>query len=436
MSGITLAALLIWVIASPPIPQSTFYRNMYIQGVPVGGKTPEEAEAALMQHFQPGMDNVTITFTHHGLEVTERSFKDLGIRLDFSETIQSAMEHGRRHNSTQRISRWMGRPYLYADVPNIRFQTSRIESQVQGVADKLNISPTNATFVMEDGEIVVKPETPGLSVNVTHLMEQVMLLVNAHSWGIIELETIPIPPRFTTRDFQFTVSNIGAYTTAANTANDDARMRNIRRAAERVHNQVLYPSDIFSAGGLIGAHLPNSGYEAAIVLVRGEPVEDIGGGVCQVVTTIYNAVLKAELTVVQRHNHSARVSYADFGFDATIAGDYFDLKFKNNTPHPVLIISGLRDGELYVHIHGHESRPANRTLQFSTQRVDVISPGPYKEVIDTTLSVGDKVVILESQLGYRYEVFKHVFVDGQEVEKVKVNTSSYKPLQGVVHVGG
>jgi len=434
MSGITLTALLIWAIAYPPPPQDSIYRNIYINGIPVGGMTPEEAEAALMHEFQPGYDNMTFTFTTQGVEVAQRSFRDLGIRLDFSEPVQTASNFGSRRNLAQRISRLMGRPYHIIATPCLQFQTPRIEAAVQGVADKINSAPINASFVMDDGGIVVKPEVAGISVDAAHATQQLLQLLHNHTGGIIELPVLPIPPRFSTSHFQFPVSIIGAYTTPVS-IEVDARVRNITKAVERVHNHVLYPGDVFSAGGLIGAHLPGSGYEAAVVLVRGEPAYDIGGGVCQVVTTIYNAVLKAELTVVQRHNHSARVSYAGFGFDATIAGDYLDFKFKNNTPHPMLIVSGLRGGELYVHIHGYDNRPANRTLQFSAQRVDVIPPEPYKEVVDASLAPGERVVTLESQLGYRYEVFKHVFVDGVEVEVVKVNTSSYRPLQGVISVG-
>jgi len=234
---------------------------------------------------------------------------------------------------------------------------------------------------------------------------------------------------------QFTISTLGTYSTPILDQDAGPRIRNVGRASDRIHNQMLYPGDVFSASALVGTHLPDSGYEAAVVLVRGEPVEDIGGGICQVVTTLYNAVLLAELTVVQRHNHSVRVSYVDYGFDATIAGDYYDFKFKNNTSYPILIVSRLERNTLTVSIHGNESRPPNRSLQFSSRRVDIIPPEPYKEVLDTTLAPGERVITLESQMGYRFEVFKHVFIDGQETEEVQINTSSYRPLQGVISIG-
>ena len=429
-------ALLVFAIAlNPPAPAGRIYNNMYIHGIAVGGLTVSEAEAALMQHFQPSVDETTIGFTHEGRPIAQVTYRQLGIRLDFTNALEAARDYGSQRNLPARISRMMGRAYKITIPPALIYDQATIDAQLQTVADKLQTPPTNASFAYENGQVTVKPEAPGYGVNKEALAEQTNLLISSLSQGIVELQTASQPPRYTTEDLQFSVTTLGSFFTYVVAVNEDPRLRNVRRASERIHNQMLYPGEVFSASAHMGAHLPGSGYESAIVLVRGEPTQDIGGGICQVVTTLYNAVLRAELTVVQRHNHSARVSYADYGFDATIAGDYYDLKFKNSTSYPMLITTSLQEGILKVSIHGHETRPANRTLHFSNQRMDIIPPEPYKEVVDVNLAPGERKVTLESQMGYRYEVFKHVFVDGEEVERVKINTSSYRPLQGVVSVG-
>ena len=436
--SVTAAALCLLVVSmavNPPGPSDKIYINMYIHGIPVGGLTTDEAEAALMQHFQPGLDARVISFTHEGRPVAQRTYKELGIRLNFDAAIQSAQEYGNRRNLPARIVRLLGRPHKISEPPTLRFDQARIDSQLQAIADKLQTPPTNAGFSYENGQITVKPEAPGRDVNIQAAAEELNRLISGLSAGEIAMQTNPLPPRYTKEDLRFTVSTLGSYSTQITTGKEDPRVRNILRASERIHNQMLYPGDVFSAGALMGAHMPGNNYEAAVVLVRGEPVDDIGGGICQVVTTLYNAVLRAELTVVQRHNHSARVSYADYGFDATIAGDYYDLKFKNSTAHPILITSRLDASALHVSIHGYEDRPANRTLHFSSNRVDIIPPEPYKEVIDANLAPGERVITLESQMGYRFEVYKHIYIDGQEVERVRVNTSSYRPLQGIVSIG-
>jgi len=436
--SVTTAALALLVVAialNPPAPSDRFYTNMYIHGLAVGGLSASEAEAALMQQFQTGLDEREITFTYEGQEIARLSYRDLGIRLDFSAALEAARDYGDKRSLPARIVRIMGRPHKITTQPSLRFDQATINARLQSVIGKLQTQPTNAGFLYENGTINITPEAAGIAVNTEAATAELNRLLSSLSAGVIEMQTTPQKPRFTADDMRFTVTELGTFMTSVATGTEDPRVRNIQRASERIHNQMLYPGDVFSASALMGAHLPGSGYEAAIVLVRGEPVEDIGGGICQVVTTLYNAVLMSELTVVQRHNHSVRVSYAEYGFDATIAGDYYDLKFKNNTSHPILITSRLQGAALLVSIHGYETRPANRSIQFSSRRVDVIPPEPYKEVADASLAPGERVVTLESQMGYRFEVYKHVYVDGREVDHVRVNTSSYRPLQGVVSVG-
>jgi vancomycin resistance protein YoaR len=164
-------------------------------------------------------------------------------------------------------------------------------------------------------------------------------------------------------------------------------------------------------------------------------VEDIGGGVCQVVTTLYNAVLRAELQVTQRHNHSARVSYAPPGFDATVAGDYFDLKFKNTTPRPLLITAHVRGSALFVGIYGYEERKEGRSIRFEAVEIEALQPEPCEEIEDETLLPGERVVQIEPQPGYRVQLIKHVYLDGNPVEQIVINTSTYKALPGVIAIG-
>jgi len=435
--AVTTAAVALLVIAiaiNPPAPADRLYTNMYIHGIAVGGLTVSEAEAALMQAFQPVLDERTISFTNQGREIARLNYRELGIRLDFSAALASARDYGNKRNLPARIARIMGRPHKITIPPTLQFDRTVLDAQLESVTGKLQTPPVNAGFAYENGKIVVTPEKAGLAVDTQLVTGELNHLLSSLSQGVIEMQTTSLHPRFTAEDLRFNVTELGAFNTAI-AGGEDARVRNVRRASERIHNHVLYPGDVFSASAIMGTQLPGSGYEAAIVLVRGEPVEDIGGGICQVVTTLYNAVLLAELTVIQRHNHSVRVSYADYGFDATIAGDYYDLKFKNNTAHPIVITSLLSASGLHVSIHGYETRPANRTIQFSSQRVDIIPPEPYKEVADTNLSPGERIVTLESQMGYRFEVFKHIYIDNQEVERIKINTSSYRPMQGVISVG-
>ena len=435
MIGLIFALFIFILLVAPLSDTDVLYTHLVIHGVPVGGLTAAAAEEALQARFQPEVDALRITYVLDGETIAERGFADFDARFDFSEVVAAAREYGNKRNLWQRMRRILGRPYEVTTTPVFRFDPARVEAAVLEIGEKLYLAPMNARFFQEKNEIVILPEKPGRTTDTTAAATATIQLITQLSSGMVELTTSVLPPRYVQADLKFPLSLLGEYSTFFAGENNDPRTRNIKRAAGRIHNQVILPEEIFSAGTVIAAHLPDSGYETALVLVRGEPVEDIGGGVCQVATTLYNAVLRAELSITQRHNHSARVSYADFGFDATLAGTWYDLKFRNNTPQPLLLTADVSGGRLSISLHGLETRPAGRTIRFTSERTNITSPEPYKEIPDPDLLPGERVIVLESVLGYTYEVFKHVYLNGKAVERVSVNTSVYRPLQGVMHVG-
>jgi vancomycin resistance protein YoaR len=433
---ICVAVLLVCVVlANPPTGADKIYIHTTIHGVPVGGFTRQQAKDALHERYQPELNLLFIEYTLNGETVAKRGYETFDARFDFSEVVEKALHYSQTRNLWRQITRLLGRPFEINISPVFRFDPAKVEAQVNQIAESLHRPPVNARLQMDNGKIVILPESIGQTIDTTLAIEETTALLLRLSQGTIALTPQQIPPRYTSEDFTFTVSVLGSYQTPIIGDFSEPRTRNIQRAAERIHNQILLPGEIFSAGTVIGAYLPDSGYEAALVLVKGEPVEDIGGGVCQVATTLYNAVLRAELPVVERHNHSARVSYVDFGFDATLAGDWFDLKFRNPSSHPILITASITGNRLSIVLHGFESRPSGRMIRFSNERTHITSPEPYKEIADADLPTGERLIMLEAVSGYTYDVFKHIYLNGNETERIKVNTSVYIPLQGVMHVG-
>lgn len=411
------------------------YTNISIHGVAVGGLTVAEATALLMERFQPSLDERTLRYMAAGKMVAEFTFAEFGARFDFEPLVQDALDHGYFGGLDSRISRLLGRTYNIAHTPQITFVHEKAESIFSQLARQLNQELLNANFAMENGSITITPESPGRAIDMEAMRTATVQALNSLNSDTIDIAIHEVAPDYTYDDFDFELTAIGSFQTKYEGTEADPRVYNVGLASQKIHNQVVLPGEVFSAGATVGANRPNSGYKSAIVLVRGEPVEDIGGGVCQVVTTLYNAALAAELAIVQRHNHSAIVSYVSGGFDATIAGDYLDLKFANNTAHPILISSQMADGNLRIVIYGFESRPPERSIHFTATRTAIIKPEAYREVVCNTVPRGERQITLPSQMGYHYELHKHIYVNGEEVDVVKINSSEYKPLQGVIAIG-
>lgn len=140
---------------------------------------------------------------------------------------------------------------------------------------------------------------------------------------------------------------------------------NMKVASEKINGTIVNPTEIYSMYNTISPFTEKEGYTEAGVIVGNEYSQALGGGVCQVTTTMYNAVLRAELDVIERHNHSTMVNYVAPGFDATIAGEYVDFKFKNQTEHPVAIFMNVSNGSIRCVIVGQQPEQ-ERNISFNT----------------------------------------------------------------------
>ncbi|MCL2373244.1 MAG: VanW family protein [Defluviitaleaceae bacterium] len=411
------------------------YAHIYVHGVAVGGMNRDEARAALLERFQAAFAERVVQYKLDGQTVADVAFWQLGAMLDFEAQLNEALEYSYLRDFSIRISSLLGRAYNIDSPPGYTIDPNRLEDVMRELSAKVDVIPQNASFSRADGEINLSKEADGQGVDIEAAVAATRAVLDSFASGEVELKLVSVNPAYSLADLDFAKVVLGSFNTALTDGEKTPRGRNVLLAAQRINNQMLYPGEVFSAGQKIMANIPDSGYEAAVVLVRGAPIEDMGGGVCQVVTTLYNAVLWAELEVVQRHNHSSRVSYAELGFDATVAGDYFDLKFRNNTDRPLLITSQAADGRLHVEIIGYETRPAQRSIRFEAAKTEEIKPEPNREIVDQNIPRGQRVVTLEPQLGFRVELTKVVYMDGVEAERYLVNTSTYKPLQGVVAIG-
>ena len=142
----------------------------------------------------------------------------------------------------------------------------------------------------------------------------------------------------------------------------------------KIDGSVIYPGETFSVYEAVSPFDAENGYELAGSYENGTTVQTYGGGICQVSTTLYNAVIRSELEIVERYNHSMLVAYVDPSADAAISGTAKDLKFKNNLDEPVYVESYVSGSTLTATIYGHETRPSNRTIAFESETTSQTDP--------------------------------------------------------------
>ncbi|QAS53464.1 VanW family protein [Halobacillus litoralis] len=217
--------------------------------------------------------------------------------------------------------------------------------------DKMARAPKNA-MIDENGSIV-KGEN-GTRVDRAKLKEQFYQYIYTHRLRSTNIPMTPVYPQVDAELLtDIRTQQIGNYLTYYKKTNK-GRTNNISLATEAINNHVVFPGEVFSFNKVVGKRTEEKGYVRAPVIVRGELAEDIGGGICQVSSTLYNAVDHAGLKIVERYSHSKKVPYVPPGRDATVSWYGPDFTFKNEFNQPVLIQAKSVNGMVLVHIYSSD----------------------------------------------------------------------------------
>lgn len=438
LSTFGIAATLALVVAFPAAAKAgetdTIAEGVYIGNIYVGGMTEEEAKQAVETYVEEAGD---VTFTlATGEKSVEVEASDLGIHFSDMSVVQEAMDVGR---SGSLIKRYKDNKDLEHGDKVIQLQLEvepeAVAAVMEAQADVLNQEAVDNGLVREDGEFRIIKGEQGIEVNVEESIAAIDEYISTVWDGTdaqIELVAEIVEPRGSEEELAQITDLLGGYSTNYNDSGAN-RCTNISVAASKINGTVLYPGEEFSVAATIGPLDAANGYQLAGAYENGQTVESYGGGVCQVSSTLYNAVILAELEVTERSNHSMIVSYVKPSMDAAIAGDYKDLKFVNNQELPIYLEGYTVGKNVYFNIYGHETRPENRVVTYESEVISQQDPGV--QYVATADPVGYIGVAQGKHIGYVARLWKVVTVDGVEVSREVFNKSTYRASPKIVNVG-
>lgn len=286
----------------------------------------------------------------------------------------------------------------------------------------------DAYYEKIDGKISVNPGTPHIDVD----RDSVKKALNSKE-KVSEITVTTTQPSVT-KDYLLSkmfVDKMGSYTSKFNTANAE-RSSNVRLSASKINNYVLLPGEVFSYDNTVGPRTKANGFKDAPVYIGNKVESGVGGGICQTSSTLYSAVLYANLEIVERTSHSLPVSYMPDGQDATIAQGYIDFKFKNNTQYPVKIVTYTNGGSLTCELYGvKESGVSVRLVHSKTGTI----PSTVTRETDASIPVGYKKISQKGSEGYRIASTRIVSVNGVERSRETLTPSVYnaKPTIEIVN---
>ena len=413
----------------------TILKGVSIDKLDVSGMTREEALAAL-ESYEKNLGGQSIKL---GDNVIEAKLSDLGVTFDNEDLVDEAIGVGHAGNIVKRYKDQKDLQHSGKTFP-LSWQTNEdtVRTYVENNCTKYDKKAQNASLTRENGAFNFVAGTEGLELNVDSAVRTISDYLE-NSWTsdnteVLNLETQVTEPEGSAEELANIKDLLGSFTTSFSTSGSN-RCKNVSSGASHINGTVLYPGEEFSAYETVSPFTEANGYAMAGSYLNGEVVDSMGGGICQVSTTLYNAVLRAELNVTERSPHSMTVHYVDLSEDAAIAGTYKDFKFVNSTEYPIYIEGyTTSDKKITFNIYGKETRDKNRTISFESQ---MVSETPATTILqeDAGQGIGYKAVSSKGSSGYVAELYKIVKVNGVETDRIKVNKSTYKGTNRVVTYG-
>lgn len=398
--------------------------GVFIDGVNVSGMTREEAVLAIEDHMEE-MKGYRIQM-HIGDHIVSATAGELGLYWKNEEVVDKALAFGQAGNIVRQ----------YKAKQDLRQETVRfvLEYGVNAGTAKemlnekcvpLDCEPQNASMTRtEDGFQIVK-ETQGVKIKIDESVE-VLTEYLSKLWrsglGIVELPAEITEPEHKSSELAQVQDIIGTASTDYSSSSS-ARAQNIATGTSFINGSVLYPGETFSVESALVPFDAENGYEPAPSYENGDVVDSYGGGICQVSTTLYMALLRAEIEVTERYNHSMIVKYVKPSMDAAIAEGSKDLQFVNNLDAPIYIEGYTDGGEVGFVIYGKEYRPENREVSYESETLETVEP-----TVELTASQDPLGTIRQtssSHTGYTACLWKTVTVDGVQESRDQVNSSTY-----------
>lgn len=404
--------------------QQTLPRGIAVSGEIVGGLTLEEA-AERIGEMAKQLEQKAITLEAELQDnVIQRPVRlgNIGLRTNHDQLL---LEIGQLFQGSvweRAWKRWQFRNQQFTLHAALDEQAFRAAMK-QLWPEFYNTQPVDAVrIITSDDRVTYKPEQPARRIDEIMLRKNILNRIGSTSVVAVPAYEEPANITVETLKAQGIERLISSYTTTF-AGSGSGRRRNVESTASVVHDTLLAPEEVFDFADIIRKTEEKYGFCEAPVIISGKLVPGIGGGICQVSTTLYNAALRAGLDIVERRNHSLPISYAPLGQDATFASGYINFRFRNSTGKHLLIRTETKDGKLTVKLFG--TLDPSITYEIKSRTLETIKP-PVKFVKNPQLKKGEVVLLQPGKPGYVVETIRIKKVNGNITARERISKDTYK----------
>ena len=424
-----------------------FYHNIFVNNIPLEGKTLDEARAAVTQQVSSLVSSWKITLRTQDGRSWDITGDDLKMQYDVADQLDQLWAIGHMGSSAARYEQVKA----LSEEPVMRYTTltydlSGVNQILTQIKQEIDVPPVSAARVNDESKwppFSYTDDVPGRELDITGLNEQICAMVDTLQSGVVELTPTVVQAPVTRAYLESQIVQLSSYETAIGATSDPGRFINIENGTERFDKLIIRSGEQVSFNKVAGKRSYSNGYADAPELAYGDYRQGVGGGICQVSSTLYNAVVNAGLEVKTRYQHSLASNYVPLGLDATVQDDRLDFVFKNTTNADIYISAEYYKKKNYWYtkftIHGRPD-PNGYTYKLESEVVEEL-PVPEPTYIPDKHA---EYVVYDDEMKQTSEGHEGHVVDvylvtmdskGLVVSREKKYTDTYKAMTPKIYVG-
>ena len=408
------------------------YPGVMMMGVDLSGLTRAEAKAKIGTEVLQKLKSTSIDILVKD-KTYKLSYSSLNITLGVDSVLEEAMSIGKNLDfeaKVERISSAVVEDLAVGFTPD----EAKITELVGGIAKEVNQEAKDATVKRDGSTFTVTEHADGLVLDEAKLIADISNKIKDNSVDkTLSADIVVSHPKVTSSDLQKINGQLSSYTTYYGTS-IPGRKFNVALAASRINGDVIMPGETYSFLGGVGTVSLATGFKEAGVFVGNKVESGVGGGLCQVSSTLYEAALHGNVGIASRTNHSMVVAYLAPGMDAAVYAPSLDLKLTNNYSSPIYIYAYGADGKLTIAFYGNTADMGGKTYKVYSETLSVIQPSVITKQ-DSTMLVGTQEIEQKPVIGYKSKTYRQTIQNGTVIKTEVISQDSYKKVDKIVKVG-
>ncbi len=421
------------------VDRATFYPGVSVESVDLSQMTLEQAQAEWAARDQRARDALTLKLVL-GERTWDVDAESLGYHSNYEQAITSAWSVGRYGTLEERyqVVNSLTSDDWRRDFPVERgLDENHALQGLTPLANALSVPVVNAAvldFNEKDRSFTFTDSRPGAEVDPNELLDSIKKAA-ASGARTVRINRREVPPLDTARTLADTYGQISSASTDAGFSTSN-RLANLKLSTAGLNGLRIEPGETFSFNKTLGKRTAKKGYKPAGAYENGITTNQLGGGICQVSTTLFNAVAKADMKIVERAPHSRPSSYVGLGKDAAVNWPNQDFRFTNTSDYPIYITASLsKSKKVQMAVYG-KKLPGGVTIQITSEKTAEYPAKADQVTKDPNLLPGERVVVEAARNGYRAVTYR-VYLDakGKQLKKVELCKSYYAPSGAIVRVG-